>query len=73
MAQTETDRICLHALVGPSSGSVGNTFSIVGDVEVDLTNYFSFVGEAGILPRAPFREASEVATPLPSTSTNERG
>ena len=59
-AQT-TERLSLNALVGPSFANVGTTFSTVGQVEFKLTDYFSFAGEGGILPRAPFRDATVIA------------
>jgi len=62
-AQT-SDRISLNAAIGPSFGNVGTTFSSTAGLDVALTDRATIVGEFGILPRAPFHEAAEIAAPV---------
>jgi opacity protein-like surface antigen len=40
------------------------TFSTTADLDVKLNDRVSVVGEFGIIPRAPFRDASEIAAPV---------
>jgi opacity protein-like surface antigen len=60
-AQTDTGRVSFDALVGPSMANTGTTFSTVGAVDFKLSDRISFVGEGGIMPRAAFRDAAEIA------------
>jgi opacity protein-like surface antigen len=55
--------LAVHALVGPSFANVGTTFSTVGALDFRMSDALALTGEAGILPRAPFGEASEIAVP----------
>ena len=63
-AQSSHDRLSVNASVGPSFANVGTTFSTTADLDVALTDRVSVVGEFGILPHAPFRDASEIAPPV---------
>ena len=54
-------RVSLNAAVGPAFASVGTTFSTMTGLDVRLNDRASVVGEFGMLPRAPFREAAEIA------------
>jgi opacity protein-like surface antigen len=62
-AQAQDGPLSLNATIGPSFGNVGTTFSTVGGVEFRMSDHFSLVGEGGILPRAPFRDAADIAAP----------
>jgi opacity protein-like surface antigen len=57
------DRISFNASVGPSFANLGTTFSTRAGLEVEMNDRVSLVGEFGILPRAPFRDATEIAPP----------
>ena len=61
-AQT-AGRVSLNATVGPSFASVGTTFSTMTGLDVKLNDRTSVVGEFGMLARAPFRDAAEIAAP----------
>ena len=63
-AQSDDVRVSLNAAVGPSFANVGTTFSTMADLNVKLNDRTALVGEFGIMPRAPFRDAAE--SPLPS-------
>ena len=63
LAQDGPGRLGVNALVGPSFGNVGTTFSTMGALDLRLSDALTLTGEAGILPRAPFRDATEVAAP----------
>ena len=63
-AQTDDARVSVNAAVGPSFANVGTTFSTTADLDVKLNNRAALVGEFGIIPRAPFRNASEIAAPV---------
>jgi opacity protein-like surface antigen len=59
------DRIGLQASVGPVFGNVGTTVAASGSADLALSDRFALVGEVGALPHAPFRDADEIAAPLP--------
>jgi opacity protein-like surface antigen len=63
-AQSDDSRVSLNAAVGPSFGNVGTTFSTIAGVDLKLNDRTAIVGEFGVIPRAPFREASEIAAPV---------
>jgi len=63
-AQSDDARVSLNAAVGPSFANVGTTFSTTGELIVKLDDRTALVGEFGIIPRAPFRDASEIAAPV---------
>jgi len=63
-AQSAGDRLSVSASVGPSFANVGTTFSTTAGLNVDLTDRLAVVGEFGILPHAPFQDASEIAPPV---------
>ena len=67
-AQTDDGRVSLNAAVGPSFANVGTTFSTMAGLDVKLNDRTSLVGEFGIIPRAPFRDASEIAAPVAVSS-----
>jgi len=62
-AQTTGDRLSLNASVGPSFANLGTTFSTTAGLDVALTDNVTLVGEFGMLPHAPFQDASEIAPP----------
>jgi opacity protein-like surface antigen len=63
-AQSTDSRVSFNAVVGPSFANVGTTFSTMAGVDLKLDDRMAVVGEFGIIPRAPFREASEIAAPV---------
>ena len=63
-AQSDDGRLSLNAAFGPSFGNVGTTFSTMAGLDVKLNDRTMLVGEFGIIPRAPFRDASEIAAPV---------
>jgi opacity protein-like surface antigen len=63
-AQSDDHRVSLNAAVGPSFASIGTTFSIMAGLDVRLNDRTALVGELGMMPRAPFREASEIVAPV---------
>jgi opacity protein-like surface antigen len=63
-ASAQEDRISLNAAVGPSFANMGTTFSTVAGLDVRLTDHASLVGEVGMMPHAPFRDAAEIAPPV---------
>ena len=67
-AQTDEGRVSLNAAVGPSFANVGTTFSTMAGLDVKLNDRTALVGEFGIIPRAPFRDASEIAAPVAVSS-----
>jgi hypothetical protein len=67
-AQSNDPRVSLSASVGPSFANVGTTFSTMADLDVKLNERVALVGEFGIIPRAPFRDASEIAAPVDVSS-----
>ena len=70
-AQSLDDRVSLNAAVGPSFGNVGTTFSTMAGLDLKLNDRTALVGEFGMIPRAPFRDASEIAAPV-ATSSDSR-
>jgi hypothetical protein len=66
-AQTTHDRIALNASVGPSFASLGTTFAATTGLEFNVTDRAAIVGEFGLLPRATFANAAEIAPPLVGT------
>jgi opacity protein-like surface antigen len=66
-AQTTYDRVSLNASVGPSFASLGTTFSATTGLEFNVTDRAAIVGEFGMLPRATFDNAAEIAPPLVGT------
>ena len=67
-AQSDDARVSLNAAVGPSFANVGTTFSTMADLNVKLNDRTALVGEFGLIPRAPFRDASEIAAPVAVSS-----
>jgi opacity protein-like surface antigen len=67
-AQSFDDRVSLNTAVGPSFANVGTTFSTVAGLDVKLNDRTAVVGEFGIIPRAPFRDAAEIAAPVAAPS-----
>jgi opacity protein-like surface antigen len=70
-AQTPEPRLSVNAAVGPSFANLGNTFSTIGAVDYALNDRTTLVGEFGLLPHAPFAEASEIA-PAPAVADASR-
>lgn len=67
-AQSDDARVSLNAAVGPSFANVGTTFSAMADLNVKLNDRTALVGAFGIIPRAPFRDAAEIAAPVAVSS-----
>lgn len=67
-AAAQADRVSFNAAVGPSFANVGTTFSTTAGLDIKLTNRTAIVGEFGVLPHAPFGDASEIAPPAPDAS-----
>jgi opacity protein-like surface antigen len=63
-AQSDDSRVSLNAAVGPSFANVGTTFSTIAGLDLKLNDRTAIVGEFGVIPRAPFREASEITAPV---------
>src|SRR5215210_5956325 len=63
-AQSFNDRLSINATVGPSFANLGTTFSTTAGLDVALTDRLAVVGEFGVLPHAPFRDAAEIAPPV---------
>ena len=68
VAQSDDSRVSLNATVGPSFANVGTTFSTIAGLDLKLNDRTAIVGEFGVIPRAPFREASEIAAPVASVA-----
>lgn len=66
--QQADDRVSLNATVGPSFANVGTTFSTTAGLGLQLHDRAMLVGEFGIIPRAPFRDAAEIAAPVAASS-----
>jgi len=64
-AQTDAPRLSVNALVGPSFGNVGTTFSTTGEIQYRLNDRIAIGGQGGIMPHAPFRKAGEIAPAAP--------
>lgn len=60
LAQAD-DQVTFHAAVGPSFANMGTTFSTTAGLNVRVTDRTSIVGEFGMLPHAPFRDAAVIA------------
>lgn len=60
-AQPAADRFVFNAAVGPSFANLGTTFSTTAGLDVALNDRTAIVGEFGLMPHAPFRDASEIA------------
>lgn len=69
-AQSNDARVSLNAAVGPSLANVGSTFSTMAGLDVRLNDRTALVGEFGIMPRAPYRDASEIAAPVEAAGTS---
>jgi hypothetical protein len=54
-------RFSFNAAVGPSFANLGTTFSSTAGLDVRLNDRVSIVGEFGVLPHAPFRDAAMIA------------
>ena len=67
-AQSDDARVSVNATVGPSFANVGTTFLATADLDVKLNDRIALVGEFGIIPRAPFDDASEIAAPVAVSS-----
>lgn len=65
-AQSDDGRFVLNAAVGPSFANVGTTFSAMTALDVKLNDRTALVGEFGTMQRAPFRDAAEIAPPVPA-------
>jgi opacity protein-like surface antigen len=68
VAQSDDSRVSLNATVGPSFANVGTTFSTIAGLDLKLNDRTAIVDEFGVIPRAPFREASEIAAPVASAA-----
>jgi opacity protein-like surface antigen len=62
----DDDRVTFNAAVGPSFANVGTTFSTTAGLDIKLNDRAMIVGEFGLLPHAPFRDASEIAPAVPA-------
>jgi opacity protein-like surface antigen len=71
-AQSDDARVSLNAAVGPSFANVGTTFSTLAGLDVKLNDRTALVGEFGLMARAPFRDASEIAAPVAVSSSDAR-
>lgn len=60
-AMAQGDRFSFNASVGPSFANMGTTFSSTAGLDVRLNDRASLVGEFGVLPHAPFRDAAAIA------------
>jgi hypothetical protein len=60
-ALAQADRFSFNAAVGPSFANLGTTFSSTAALDLELNDRTSLVGEFGVLPHAPFRDAAIVA------------
>jgi opacity protein-like surface antigen len=63
-AQSDDARVSLNAVVGPSFANVGTTFSTTAGLDVKLNHRAALVGEFGVIRRAPFSDATEIAAPI---------
>jgi len=68
-ASAQNDRVSFNAAVGPSFANLGTTFSTTAGIDVKLNGRTSVIGEFGVLPHAPFRDAAEIAPAPPVTGT----
>lgn len=65
----QDERLSFDAAVGPSFANVGTTFAGMAGLNVKLHDRASLVGEFGMLPHAPFRDAEEIAPPASGAGT----
>jgi len=63
-AQVSDRGVSFNAAVGPSFASLGTTLSTTAALEVKVSERVGLLGEFGVLPHAPFRDAAEIAPPL---------
>ncbi len=68
----QDDRVTFNAAVGPSFANMGTTLSTMAGLDVRLTDRASLVGEVGMLPSAPFRDAANIAPAVPSADGSSR-
>ena len=68
-AQADDSRVSLNAVVGPSFANVGTTLSTMAGIDLKLNDRTAVVGEFGVIPRAPFRDASEIAAPVAASDS----
>lgn len=66
----DDDRVTFNAAVGPSFANVGTTFSTTAGLDIKLNDRAAIVGEFGLLPHAPFRDASEIAPAAPAVGSD---
>ncbi|HXE80407.1 MAG TPA: porin family protein [Vicinamibacterales bacterium] len=64
-ADSPADRFSVNASVGPSFANMGTTLSTRAGLDFKLSDRVALAGEFGALSHAPFRDASEVAPPIP--------
>ena len=67
-AWAQADRFLFNAAVGPSFANLGTTFSSTAALDLQLNDRTSLVGEFGVLPHAPFRDAAFVAPAVDGAS-----
>jgi hypothetical protein len=65
-AQADAPRLSVNALVGPSFGNVGTTFSTTGEIQYRLNDWIAVGGQGGMMPHGPFRKADEIAPAAPA-------
>jgi hypothetical protein len=63
-AQSMGDRVSLNASIGPSFANLGTTVATTADIGVNLSDRVALVGEFGVMPRASFDDAAEIAPPF---------
>jgi opacity protein-like surface antigen len=69
-AFAQDDRVTFNAAVGPSFANLGTTFSTTAGVDLKLNDRTSIIGEFGVLPHAPFRDAAEIAPNPPAMGSS---
>ncbi len=69
---SETPRVSLNAAIGPSFANVGTTFSTTAALDVKLNDRTALVGEFGMMTRAPFHDATEIAAPVTGPTDDSR-
>jgi hypothetical protein len=65
-------RVNFAAAIGPSFSNVGTTWTAIGSVRFDATDRVAIIGEVGVVPRAPYEEAAEIASVLPVSLAGDR-
>ena len=63
-AMAQDERLSFNAAVGPSFANMGTTLSTTAGLQLRLGDRTALVGEFGMLPHAPFREAAHLAPPV---------